>query len=212
MAGRPSQRLRGKSHQDDLNLLPVMNVIMILIPILLLSVAFVKFTIIKIQLPEVSSAKEVAQDDASPTPDPESNKPSLTVIIREEGFQFLSNLNPPEELKADIMALHELIELTDEKDLEGKIVYTGGKPNQVYDYQALNERLIQLKELRLPVKDNPGAVFIPFENVPNFNIYPVPEVKYEVIIDVMDAARKYPQEEKYLFPTPILVGRIYTGG
>jgi hypothetical protein len=50
------------------------------------------------------------------------------------------------------MALHELIELTDEKDLEGKIVYTGGKPNQVYDYQALNERLIQLKELRLPSK------------------------------------------------------------
>lgn len=211
MAGRPSQRLRGKITPGEVNLLPVMNLIAILLPVLLMSVAFVKFTIIKIQLPEVTSAKEVTQEDVSPTPEPDPNKPSLTVIVRQDGFQFLSNINPPAELKEQVAAMHELIELSEEKDLEGKSVLVDGRPYKTYDYQALNERLIQFKELQWPLTDKPETMFVPFENVPNINIYPMPEIKYEVIIGVLDAARTYPQADKYLFPTPILVGRIYTG-
>ncbi len=63
---------------EDLNLLPVMNMVTILIPLLLLSAQFVNLAVIDSSLPAIS-------DDPGPV-DPERVPLELTVAITREGF------------------------------------------------------------------------------------------------------------------------------
>lgn len=67
---------------DDLNLLPVMNMVTILIPLLLLSAQFVNLAVIDSTLPAIS-------DDPAPV-EPLREPLDLTVAITGEGFSLLS--------------------------------------------------------------------------------------------------------------------------
>ncbi len=76
------QKAIGRKHKtdvDDLNITPVMNIFLILIPFLLLTAVFVKISILEFSLPGTESASQ----GQIKTP------PVLTILaIREDGFQL----------------------------------------------------------------------------------------------------------------------------
>ena len=81
MARKPSGRgHRGKEDIPPLNITPIMNLIIILIPALLLSAAFVQIAVINVSAPQIGSgvAEEKPEDD--------EKKLNLTVAVTDKGF------------------------------------------------------------------------------------------------------------------------------
>ena len=80
MARKPT-RLRKKGVEADLNLTPVMNLFMVLIPFLLLTAVFARTAIIEIHLPQEGQVQEPAKKD--------KKKPEvLTISLTKKGFVF----------------------------------------------------------------------------------------------------------------------------
>lgn len=79
MARRPSRK-RHSIGMEDINLTPVMNVFMILIPFILLTTVFVKTAIINVYLPGNASEKK-EMDKTNP-------ERILTLSMTGEGFSF----------------------------------------------------------------------------------------------------------------------------
>lgn len=76
---------RNRKHIDveqELNLAPIMNMVVILIPMLLLSVVFLKVGVINITAPKLSMGPP------SDTPPPEEEPLNLTVAISSKGFRI----------------------------------------------------------------------------------------------------------------------------
>ena len=77
---------RGRRNTGDdvpeLNLAPIMNMVVILIPLLLLSVVFLKVGVINISTPQLSMGPP------SDTPPPEEEPLNLTVAVNEKGFRI----------------------------------------------------------------------------------------------------------------------------
>ncbi|MDF1565589.1 MAG: biopolymer transporter ExbD [Deltaproteobacteria bacterium] len=81
MASKPSGRgHRGKEDIPPLNITPIMNLIIILIPALLLSAAFVQIAVINVSAPQIGSG--VAEEK----PEDEEKKLNLTVAVTDKGF------------------------------------------------------------------------------------------------------------------------------
>ncbi len=82
MAYRPSKRRKYAPAHVELNLFPVMNLLVVLIPLLLSTATFVKLGIIELNLPKVASGplSQVAHEkEAQPSLD-------LTITITPKGF------------------------------------------------------------------------------------------------------------------------------
>lgn len=188
MAGRPSQRMRGKSALQEVNILPIMNVFCILIPFLLLTASFVQLTIVDSSLPAQSSARQ-AVESASPTPTPEEKHLNLTVMITAQGFS--------------VAGYGGVLNVSGEQAEEGEKPQTiiEKMPNGEFDFDKLVEVMVRIKEAY------PGQ----------FSVILLPEqtIQYDVIIKIMDLARKYKKKnemgnevEELLFPNPILAGTL----
>ena len=81
MARKPSGRgHREKEKVPPLNITPIMNLIIILIPALLLSAAFVQIAVINVSAPQIGSG--VAEE----TPEDDVKKLNLTVAVTDKGF------------------------------------------------------------------------------------------------------------------------------
>ncbi len=113
---------RGKISKDppELNLMPIMNLFVILIPFLLLTAAFVKNATIQLYLPNMSS-EPVPQEN----PENNSQKINLTLAVGEEGLQIGG---------ADSI-LPVIKKIEDKKT--GKMVH---------DFKTLRETLIKIKK------------------------------------------------------------------
>jgi len=74
---------REKKQDEEVNIIPVMNIFLILIPFLLLTAAFIKLAILEISLPSLGKGAKVQQ---------ETEKELVLVIlaIKEDGFQLKS--------------------------------------------------------------------------------------------------------------------------
>ena len=81
MAARPSNRGHGVEDLEDLNLIPIMNLIVILIPALLLTAAFVQLAVINVSAPQIGSG--VAQ---TKPPDTQHKPLNLTIAVTDQGF------------------------------------------------------------------------------------------------------------------------------
>ena len=73
---------RMEEEEQDLNLAPIMNMVIILIPLLLLSVVFLKVGVINITAPKLSVGKSTEM------PDEEKKPLNLTVAISPSGFRI----------------------------------------------------------------------------------------------------------------------------
>ncbi len=121
MAFRPSMKKKATFPQIELNITPVMNLMVVLIPILLIQSAAIKLAIHEVNLPSTSAP--------SVTPPAEKEekrvekKLELTIFIEDDGFHILSAFGKEKEGEPTVPL----------KDNE-------------YDYDGLTDKLVGIKE------------------------------------------------------------------
>jgi biopolymer transport protein ExbD len=137
----------GRKHKlgADLDLMPVMNLFLILVPFLLVTATFVELAVLDISLPELQSNARAAQQKQA-----QENKPAVLnlLAIRADGI----------ELKSPTFTFGSVPRKT-----EG------------YDYDMLKSYLAQVKQK--------------FPEAVDVVISPEDNIRYQVVIDVMDNCR-----------------------
>ncbi|TVQ92814.1 MAG: hypothetical protein EA397_06590 [Deltaproteobacteria bacterium] len=155
---------------EELNLVPIMNLVTILIPFLLMAAQFVSYAVIDSTLPAIGPPVETEEDD------PDEKPLSLQVMISFEGFAVGGN--------------HKLLNSDAEGDERGvKIpchspgctysVEGGEGPEDAYDLKELRTLLGNIKD------DKPEEQ--------NVILVPDPSLPYEVLVMAMDATREDPE-------------------
>ena len=171
MAFKPSLRRSGQSLEMDLDIKPVMNLMVVLIPLLLAGVEMVKLSIIEIDLPPSKSAGAGGANEENPEKEKEKRL-GLKIAITRDGF---------------VLATAGAI-MSGESG-EGPTVPIGA--GNEFDYDTLKEKLIELKKLILKKGyiDKDTAI-----------ITAGADIEYQVIITVMDIILKYEDEEGNIQP------------
>lgn len=181
MAYKPSQRRHISVEEIPLDIRPVMNLMVVLIPILLYSAEFVKLSIRELNLPPASTGQGIGQDEK---PKETENRLYLTILISKRGFYvgsrggFLSG-----EGKAE-----------DEPSIPIN-------PDGSYDFDQLQESLIVLKE---KIRDKG------FSDSKSAIISAEADIPYKDLIKIMDYITTYTDEEGIkheLFPQ-INIGQV----
>ena len=126
MARKPSDRAHGEDGETELNLVPIMAILIILIPVLLYAFTFFEVKVQAVAAPRLGPAQKTKKKD-----DEDKKKPlNLTVLVTKDGF-----------------ALKQQAELTEEPDppIPKRTFTVQGKEMVEYDYPALYNRVRQKK-------------------------------------------------------------------
>ncbi len=219
---RKEYRVSGRRLKEEIdtepNIAPMMNLMVILIPLLLSSAEFVKIGAIELKLPEASGAGgggEAAEEK-------KDAKLNLGIVISKKGFNLFHYFKAAEQEQG------ETPEPTDSKDKKAEIPKKDGK----FDYVGLNAALAKVKKktlfevVRITNSQVPEdatllqlfnyytkgdfssiEAFIDHEDV---KIVAEEEIRYETVIAVMDAARgtQTPHGNVTMFPNVSLAGGI----
>lgn len=198
MAGRPSGRIRGKEPLQEMNILPIMNVFMILVPFLLLTAAFIQLTIVDTSLP--ARGKSISsQETEAPKDKPKLN---LTVFLQEDGFILAGygGVLQLEEAKEPVKGEEEAPSAK-RFTIEKKTVVKDGNAVKEYDWDRLQKTLKKVKEA--------------FPNHYSIILLPDNEISYETIVKMMDVSREFDEllpdgtkTKKWLFPSPVLAWAV----
>ena len=200
---KPSDRRRAtESEEIELNLLPFMNLMTLLIPFLLASAQFVTLAVIDSSLPAIG------QPDPSKQKDKDEKPPlNLTIGITEEGFTVAGSAKVLgcSEGGGDKDDTCTAVPLTSDtaycEDSQCRGV-PGCRPDA-----ALHKLVQQLKEL-----DEDGDGVPDYEDEQNVIIAPNAEIPYLTLVGVMDATRDYKPEgetdKKDLFPYVVIAGGV----
>lgn len=190
---------RGRGSDDgqeteELNLVPFMNMVVVLIPMLLLSVVFLKVGTINITSPELSTGPEKTKPKKK-----KEKKLNLTVAVGEEGLRIgtTDGILPP---KGDCPKKGPTLCLRKEIDVEQKVKQARAKFKEgtdpakqegqklleevesAYDWMRLYNQLRELKE------------GFPDETVVKLSASP--GIPYNLLVRTMDVARyKLPEKE-----------------
>ncbi len=192
MARKPSERRNFKEADMEINLTPMMNLIAILIPVLLVSAAFVEIAVINVAAPAIGSAPE--QDQPQDKPD----KPplNLTVTITDKGYTVAGSggvLGGEEEAaegksgptipivqkSVDCGKFANTVPPPRAKNKAAgncKEGETGARSFWIYDNEALAKKLIEIKDA--------------FPDERRIIIAAEADTDYESLTDVMDASRE----------------------
>jgi len=180
----------------DLNLAPIMNMVIILIPLLLLSVVFLKVGVINITAPKLATGPP------SETPPPDEEKPlNLTVAIGKNGFRIGAsegNMSPVGGCPADgptICLANQNMDVGAKFAEARNIMSAGGggaltageavleEGLQAYNWRALYNELSKIKER--------------FPNETIVNISADSDVPFAAVVRTMDVVRYRLAEKKY---------------
>jgi biopolymer transport protein ExbD len=170
MAYQPSLRRNATTLNLELDIKPVMNLMVVLIPLLLAGAEMVKLSIIEIDLPPTSAGGGGGSDQ---TPQQEKQKTlGLKIAITKDGFSLAtaSTIMTGESAGGPTIPI-----LAD----------------QTYDYKTLQKKLIELKKLieTQGFKDKESAV-----------ITAGADIEYQIIIDVLDVIAKYRDDQGNVQP------------
>jgi len=128
---------------EDLDLVPIMNLVTILIPFLLMASSFVSLAVINSTLPAIGQETEPEDDTDEPPL-------SLKVAITDEGFVVQGN----DEL------------LKPEGEAKGKVIdckVTGCPTPDAYNVEELLELLVKVKEVN---EDEENVILVPESTIP----------------------------------------------
>lgn len=181
---------------EELNLVPIMNLVTILIPFLLMAAQFVSYAVIDSTLPAIGPPVETEEEE------PEEKPLNLSVAVTFEGFLVGGNhkyLNPDgeegDEKGANIACLTPGCTF----DADG-----GEGPEEAYNLEELRSLLGKIKD------DKPEEQ--------NVILVPDPALPYEVLIMAMDATREDPDGSqtdadvfctgRCLFPFVVIAGGV----
>jgi biopolymer transport protein ExbD len=120
------KRREMKAYEAD-PLIPVMNLVCMLIPLLLYGAVFVKFITIQVNSPRMSTAP-------SQQPPDQNEKLNLTVMITDQGFTF--KVNP--KFRLPWMSMSSETGSASGPDIP--------KKDDDWDYEDLNRKLKEIKE------------------------------------------------------------------
>ena len=126
MSRKPSDRRHGGDEElQDLNLAPIMAILVILIPLLIYAFSFFEVKVQAVAAPRMGSAK------SKPTNKDEKKPLNLTVLVTSKGF-----------------TVKQQAELTteQEKPIFKRTFTVEGKEIETYDFPALYTRLMQKKQ------------------------------------------------------------------
>ncbi len=163
----------------DINVIPFIDMLSVIIIFLIMVSAFLNLGIVESSMPVAGGAPsaEVAQQKKQQE---QQEKLDLTIIITDKGFYIGG---------AGAILQQRSGEPTIPK-----------KPNGEYDYQALNNKLWEIKQT--------------YPNEWTVIILPEDQIEYQVIIKTMDAARERWIEEsgkkvkRYLFPNVAIAAGV----
>ncbi len=184
MAYKPSMRRHLKVEEMELDIRPVMNLMVVLIPILLSSAVFTKLAIRELNLPP---AKGGNTSITTNKPDELEKKLNLTVLISKKGFYLAS-------------ASGYLTGEGNTTDTEAPPAIPL-KEDGSYDYEALQKKLVEIKE---------KIAGQGFADENNILISAEKDIAYKYIVKVMDYVSTYTDNEgveQPLFPG-IAIGQI----
>lgn len=180
------------SVEQELNLAPIMNMVVILIPLLLLSVVFLKVGVINITAPKLSMGPP------SDTPPPEEEPLNLTVAVSAKGFRLAATgavlpEKPGCPVPGPTVCLEDQsVDVAAKYDKARKLMsggnVQGGESELSSAMAAYNwkELYNQLARIKGQYKD---------ETI--INISADPDVPYAVIVRVMDVARFKLEKDSY---------------
>ncbi len=183
MAYRPSKRAKHGFEWIHTNITPMMNLMVVLIPLLLTSAEFVKLGVIQLNLPPAAVGPEGEKLNELPIED--IKRLDLTVTITNKGF-FISS---------------SMAVLSGEREGEPTIpLIMAQNDSMVHDYGSLSEKLYEIRkkaENRFPDYDR-------------IIILAEPDIVYQTIVNTMDAARsiKINGKRQSLFPNVLLSAEV----
>ena len=90
MAHRPSKMMRHDIDEMHVNITPMMNLMVVLIPLLLSSAEFVRLGIIELNLPPAASGERAEMEKE--IPEEQRKELDLTVTVTDQGFFISSSL------------------------------------------------------------------------------------------------------------------------
>jgi biopolymer transport protein ExbD len=180
------QQRETEDDNGDLDLAPFMNMVVILIPMLLLSVVFVKIGVINITAPKLSvgppSEEQPEEDEEEPL--------NLTIAINAEGFRIAAKAATLPEMEGcprpgpTICLEDQDVDVADKFDqartaFENEQEENGQKLIQegmaAYNYRELYNKLAEIK------KEYPDETVV--------NLSADSDIPYAVLVRVMDVAR-----------------------
>lgn len=185
---------RPPEEETELNLAPIMNMVIILIPLLLLSVVFMEVAVINITAPKLATGAP-----SNPKPKKDDEKPlNLTVAVSAQGFRIAAQ-DAPLPVAAGCPPTGPTICLakadgnpTDKfrqaRDIMAKTGIKAGEAPlregmQAYDWRELYNQLMKIK-----------AKF-PEETI--INITGDADIPFAMIVRVMDVARYKLEKDEY---------------
>lgn len=150
---------------EELNLIPIMNMVVCLIPMILAGTALVKLGVINVNAPKfgMGAATEATDDQEKPL--------NLTVAIANEGFRLSAT-------GADINVVLGIEAVVDPAAAEGAApvgVVTIAKRGEDYDYMELYNKLVKIKSQ------------FPQETI--LNLTADPTMPFKHVVNVIDAVR-----------------------
>lgn len=177
-------KIRDEEKIEDINIMPLMNIVMLLIPFLLMSTEFIKIGVVNVVAPKIGGSTASAPEEQKK---PEKPPLNLTVSITDKGLTLITRGDKIPE-GCDLDALKQ----PGEKKLP-----TMKKIGNNHNYIALTQCLDRIKKL--------------FSDEKRIILMAEPEIKFEVIVALMDASREstaFPIDPKAnkdgLFPEVIL--------
>lgn len=168
MGVAPSSKAHGLPEGDnDVNLIPVMGLIMILIPLLLYS-----FSFFDIRMQPVEAPKTGVAGPGSDKGDKDQKPLNLTVIVGTPGFAIKMDAEVVGQENADINIPKKML----------KSPYTGKRILE-YDYPGLYLKLYDIKKK--------------FKEETTLHLTASPDIEWGIITRVMDASRFILKKKKF---------------
>ncbi len=192
MANKPSERRNFKEEEMELNLTPMMNLIAILIPCLLVSVAFVEVTVVNVSSPSIGPPPDGAEQKSNDIP------VNLTVTITERGYTVSGSVElfPQGEASGapagtppgasfiptleQTTTCQRYLDTVAPPRSKNKGAKTCTKPDETRSFVLFD--VVQLARKLIDVKDR-------FPDERRIIIAAEPDIEFEALTDVMDASR-----------------------
>jgi len=176
------RRMSVDESMRDLDLMPIMNLMCLLIPFLLLSAQFVQIGVVLVDTPRQSKARNEKKDE-------NSKVMGLTINIKQDGYDITTKSGGsacPQRAASNQVCI--------------PITMAGGK--KVYNASALRKFLFDkfykphYKNNSLDSSKEAPKAAGSFSDWGKVTIVPEDTILYETVIETLDAARELPPEAK----------------
>lgn len=162
---------------EEINIMPLMNIIMLLIPFLIMSAEFIRLGVINVSAPKMNTGEPQQSE-----PEKDKKKPlNLTISVTSRGFTLItrgSKISQGCDMSPQAM-----------QDPQKKLP-TIRKIEEKYDYKQLQECLHKIKKL--------------FPDERRVIIMSEPKIQYNVVVEIMDHSREKDVGKSDLFPEVVL--------